>query len=162
VKHQNKIISVLRDGETDTLIEIERVDLTDGDFIFDLDFQNTAFLAGYWLYGGAFDRTPDEGGLRYWLQRLDASVSLHEVASGFLESKEFLFRYGERLSNSAFINALYENSLSRPADQEGLRYWQDLLERNIVDRANLLINFTSSSEYVESIRADFENGFWVV
>lgn len=144
----------------DILASIERVDFTDGDLIFDVT--SVRAPAAYRLYGGAFDRTPDEGGFRYWTQTLDSGVSLHDVAASFIVSKEFTDRYGSSQSNAAFVDALYLNVLNRPGEAAGVAYWNDVLNKKLADRADVLVSFTQLPEYVGLSLKDIENGYWVV
>lgn len=145
---------------TDTLISIERIDFTDGDLIFDVSSANAP--AAYRLYGGAFDRTPDEGGFRYWTDTLDSGVTLQRVAGSFLVSKEFTARYGTSLSNQSFVEALYQNVLHRPGEAAGISYWNDVLNKNLAERAEILVSFTQLPEYVGLSLRNIETGFWVV
>ncbi|GGK42107.1 DUF4214 domain-containing protein [Salinarimonas ramus] len=146
-------------GSTDTLISIEEVTFTDGRLIFDLDSANAA--AAYRLYGGAFDRMPDEGGLRYWTNAVDGGTSLRDAAAGFIDSPEFLSLYGADLSNAAFVSALYRNVLGRDGDAGGFAYWSAYLDGG-GDRAEVLVQFTQLPEYVALSTADIENGYWVL
>jgi hypothetical protein len=148
-----------RDG-LDILMSIERLIFKDMNVIVDVVSANGP--AAYRLYGGAFDRTPDEGGFRYWAQTLDAGVSLNQVAGAFIGSAEFTARYGNNLSNSAFVDALYQNVLHRPGEAAGVAYWNDVLNKNLGSRSDLLVSFTQLPEYVGISMKNIENGYWVV
>jgi hypothetical protein len=160
VSKNNLSVFVSKDGATDRLTSIERVDFTDGDLIFDIT--SALAPAAYRLYGGAFDRTPDEGGFRYWTQTLDSGVSLNRVAASFIVSKEFTDRYGNNVSNKAFVDALYTNVLDRPGETAGVSYWNEVLDKKLADRADVLVSFTQLPEYVGLSMKDIENGYWVV
>lgn len=41
------------------------------------------------LYGLYLDREPDDGGLAYWINRLEEGMTLEELNNGFADSKEF-------------------------------------------------------------------------
>src|SRR5690606_12813513 len=56
-------------GSDDYLVSVERIDFSDGVLAFD---ERTAEV--YRLYQAAFDRTPDTGGLSYWVERADAGT----------------------------------------------------------------------------------------
>ena len=148
-----------RDG-SDKLISIERIDFTDGDLIFDVT--SAGAPAAYRLYGGAFDRTPDEGGFRFWTSYLDKNASLHTVATEFIRSPEFIARYGASLSNAAFVDALYQNVLHRGGDTGGLAYWNQQLDTKARDRPDVLVQFTQLPEFVGISAANIDNGYWVV
>ena len=144
----------------DTLVNIERIDFTDGDLVFDVTSSNAP--AAYRLYGGAFDRTPDEGGFRFWTSYLDKNVSLHGVATEFIRSPEFVSRYGASLSNAAFVDALYQNVLHRGGDTGGIAYWNQQLDTKARDRPDVLVQFTQLPEFVGISAANTTNGYWVV
>jgi hypothetical protein len=148
-----------RDG-VDKLTNIERIDFTDGDLIFDVTSANAP--AAYRLYGGAFARTPDEGGFRFWASTLDKNVSLRDVATQFIGSGEFIGRYGASLSNAAFVDALYQNVLSRGGDAGGVAYWNKMLNDKLQDRSDVLVQFTQLPEFVGISAANITNGYWVV
>jgi hypothetical protein len=160
VTFNNGTITVNKTGGTDTLISIERIDFTDGDLIFDVTSSNAP--AAYRLYGGAFARTPDEGGFRFWTSTLDANVSLRDVATQFIGSEEFIGRYGSSLSNAAFVDALYQNVLSRGGDAGGVAHWNRMLDNKFQDRSDILVQFTQLPEFVGISAANTTNGYWVV
>jgi hypothetical protein len=156
----NGTITVSKTGGTDTLISIERIDFTDGDLVFDVTSANAP--AAYRLYGGAFARTPDEGGFRFWASKLDEKASLRSVATEFINSGEFIGRYGSSLSNAAFVDALYQNVLSRGGDAGGVAYWSQQLDNKLQDRSDVLVQFTQLPEFVGISAANITNGYWVV
>jgi hypothetical protein len=108
----------------------------------------TSAGAGYRLYKAAFDRTPDEEGLGYWINELDQGYALHEVANSFVISQEFKNLYGADLDNSGFITALYNNVLDRDPDQGGLDYWINDMGNNGMSRADVLASFSESAENI--------------
>ncbi|MBB3103054.1 endoglucanase [Azomonas macrocytogenes] len=99
----------------------------------------------YRLYQTAFDRLPDEAGLDYWIDQMDAGVSLQRVAQGFINSNEFQQRYGYATNNQSFISMLYMNVLNRQPDPPGLAFWQNRMAQG-VPRAEVLSAFSESSE----------------
>jgi serralysin len=155
----NGTITVSKAGGTDTITGVERIDFTDGDLIFDV--ASSFAPAAYRLYGGAFDRTPDEGGFRFWTSKLDEKSSLHNVAAEFINSGEFIARYGASLSNAAFVDALYQNVLHRGGDTGGIAYWNQQLDTKAQDRPNVLVQFTQLPEFVGISAANITNGYWV-
>lgn len=148
-----------RDGR-DTLSEIERVAFADGYLVFDV--LNSNAPQAYRLYGGAFNRTPDENGFRYWANILETGVSMNVVAASFIASDEFTARYGSQLSNAAFVDALYQNVLHRPGETAGVAYWNEVLDKQLATRADVLVSFTQLPEYVGLSAANIDNGYWVV
>ena len=156
----NGTITVSKANGTDTITGVERIDFTDGDLVFDVTSANAS--AAYRLYGGAFARTPDEGGFRFWTSTLDTNVSLHDVASQFINSGEFIGRYGASLGNAAFVDALYQNVLGRGGDAGGVAHWNRMLDNKYQDRSDILVQFTQLPEFVGISAANTTNGYWVV
>jgi hypothetical protein len=141
-------------------LSVERFEFKDGILIFDVTSANAP--AAYRLYGGAFARTPDEGGFRFWASTLDKNVSLRDVATQFIGSSEFIGRYGASLGNAAFVDALYQNVLSRGGDAGGVAHWNRMLDNKLQDRSDVLVQFTQLPEFVGISAANITNGYWVV
>ncbi|MBL8582897.1 MAG: DUF4214 domain-containing protein, partial [Rhizobiaceae bacterium] len=153
------------DGSTDTLSGIERIDFEDGSFVFDLDGAAAPFA--YLLYQAAYDRVPDEGGLRFWTGILD-QLSDHlgpqgaalAVAAYFLDADEFAENYGADPSDEDFIDALYENALGRQPDDAGADFWEDALADGL-SREAALVAFAMSAENLTNNAPNIDDGFWV-
>jgi len=143
-------------GEADVLIDVERIEFTDGVLLFE---GSGNAPAAYRLYS-VFDRAPDEGGLLFWAGWLDAGGSLHGAAASFLASDEFVALHGSSLTDAQFIDLLYLTVLDREGDAGGVGFWNDYLATR-GDRAGVLMHFTESLEYVGNSLADIENGYWV-
>ncbi|MEZ5808953.1 MAG: DUF4214 domain-containing protein [Zhengella sp.] len=155
------------DGSTDTLISIERIDLLDGDYVYDIGSDNLGF--GYRIYQASFGRTPDEGGVRFWIGVLDALDNQgftelgkqQYVASEFIGSDEFQGLYGANPTNFEYIDAMYQNVLFRLPDQEGYDFWVGGMEAGL-SREDILIAFTQSQENISNNIANLDDGVWVV
>jgi len=125
------------------------------------------------LYSAAFDRAPDTSGLSFWENVYAGSVpasaknagyytalaltddgSGTSIANNFMQSSEFLTRYGA-LSDSAFVTLLYQNVLGRGPDQSGLTFWVNQLEGAGQSRAIVLVGFAESPENVAKTSADW-------
>ena len=129
--------------ENDTVVNVERISFDDGAVGLD-----TISEKAYRIYKAAFDRTPDEDGLGYWIQELDKGFALHQVTNSFVISQEFQNLYGADLNNEGFITALYNNVLDRDPDQGGLDYWINDMENNGMSRADVLASFSESAENI--------------
>ncbi len=155
-------------GGTDTLTTIERIDFTDGDYVYDLTSPNTGF--GYRIYQASFGRTPDEGGVRFWIGNLDnfdqQGWSDYEkeqfLASQFIQSDEFRGLYGTNPSNFDYIDAMYQNVLFRLPDQAGYDFWVGGMVNDGLTREDILIAFTKSDENVNNNAVNLDDGVWVV
>ena len=111
------------------------------------------------LYNAAMNRFPDVDGLKYWIEKYSSGENDdRSVASSFLVSSEFEESYGENISNSRYVEVLYQNVLGRDYDQAGYDYWLGSLNNGIETRHELLLGFSESAEN-KWIFSDM-TGFW--
>jgi len=139
----------------DTLTNIERLQFSDKTIA--LDINGTAGQA-YRIYQAAFNRTPDNGGLKYWIGIMDSGVSLPTVSSAFIASAEFQQLYGTNPTNEVFVTKLYDNVLHRAPDADGYKYWVDLLNTGRIDKTSTLVNFSESNENQVGVIGVIQNG----
>ncbi|MGO4376705.1 DUF4214 domain-containing protein [Pseudoduganella sp. RAF53_2] len=139
----------------DVLSNIERVSFKDMSVAF--DFNGSAGEA-YRLYQAAFNRTPDLGGLGFYIHYLDQGMSLESVANGFVNSPEFRSIYGTNPSNTAIITHFYENVLHREPEQAGLDYWVNILNNKQASLAAVLIGFSESQENFVNLIGSMKDG----
>ena len=147
-------------GKTDTLVNIERVNFGDGSTLA-LDvgqWQNTG--AAFRLYQAAFDRAPDQGGLKYWINDLDKGATLQQVAQGFIDSAEFK-ALTPGTDNKSIINSFYQHVLHREADEGGFKYWEDSMAAGMT-ASEVLVSFSESAENMNNVAADLNGGLWLV
>ncbi|WP_288096729.1 DUF4214 domain-containing protein [Pseudomonas sp.] len=88
------------------------------------------------LYVSFFNRAPDSAGLAYWVDQLDKGIlSLEDISRNWMsEQPEGLAKYPSTLTNADFISKIYQATLGRAPDAEGLAYWQNQLTNNSVGR----------------------------
>jgi len=159
IKNQTSTSQIYSDKGLSTLTNVEYLQF---------DNQTVAIGVGagqnagevYRLYQAAFNRTPDQGGLCYWIKLLDTGTAITSVANAFINSTEFVKSYGNNLSNSALVNALYTNILHRAPDAAGANYWLATLDKNTSSnaRADLLVNFSESAENIGNVATLIANG----
>jgi len=137
------------------LKNVERVEFTDKIVALDIDGISGK---GYRIYQAAFARTPDNEGLKYWINTMDSGHSLEAVAGGFIASEEFKTLYGDNPSNEAFVTKLYNNVLGRAPEQGGFDYWTGLLNDQKISNVSTLINFSESVENQLNVIGVIENG----
>lgn len=142
-------------GNRDVLSGVERLHFTDVSVALDVD--GTGGQA-YRLYQAAFDRTPDQTGLGFWISVLDRGIALDDAAQGFIDSQEFRSLYGAASSDSAFVAQLYHNVLHRDGDAGGLAFWQQILHDGH-SRAAVLAAFSESPENQAALAGVIGNGF---
>lgn len=144
-------------SDTLDITNVERLQLSDATIALDLD--GTAG-AGYRLYQAVFNRTPDEGGLGFWIKELDkGAFNLISMSQAFIGSPEFQQTYGtpETVSNDAFINLLYQNVLGRAAEGDGFIYWTGQLDGG-VSRAFVTASFSDSQENKDQVASAIDDG----
>jgi len=84
------------------------------------------------LYVAYFGRPADPDGIGHWTDALDASaITLADVSDSFAASQEYRDTYAG-LDNRAIVNEVYDNLFGRAADQTGLNYWADLMDRGVI------------------------------
>jgi hypothetical protein len=140
---------------TDTLVGIERVKFADLALAFDVDG-----IGGqaYRVYQAAFARTPDIGGLGFWMNAMDHGVSLRDVANGFVASNEFKTLYGFAPTSVEIVSKFYENVLNRPGEAAGINFWSNVLETKAATVAEVLMGFSESPENQTALVGVMSNG----
>lgn len=138
----------------DTLTSVERIRFANQTLA--LDISGNAGQT-YRIYQAAFNRTPDNGGLVYWIGRMDTGTSLEQVAAGFVDSAEFKTLYGENPSNTDFVVKLYNNVLHRAPDADGQKYWVGQLDKGMT-KAAVLVAFSESPENQAGVLGAILNG----
>lgn len=151
-------------GEVDfVLTNIERIEFDDIRIALDDD---GAAGKVYRLYTAAFNRTPDPDGYTYWLAQIDQfeeeflsylGKSLPSIASNFVASKEFETVYGADATNESFVTKLYQHVFNRNGNGAEISYWTNRLDAG-ASRADLLINFSESPEYVAILAPYISDG----
>jgi Ca2+-binding RTX toxin-like protein len=151
----------LRDDSLDTLINVERLAFTDTMLALDTAANENAGNA-YLLYQAAFDRTPDEAGLGYWIDQMDNGANaVRDLAMNFILSDEFKRLYGPSPSVTEFMDLIYQNVLNRTPDAPGYAYWLDEFARDsdsILYRAGILNNFAIGEENVRNVASQIADG----
>lgn len=152
------IVTGAATNSIDTISGVERLQFTDGTLVLDTSGNEGQ---AYRLYQSAFDRAPDLDGLKYWIGVLDEGNGLSYVADRFIASDEFTIRYGENVSNTAFVDALYHNILDRAGDEGGVAFWNEKLDSGEFSRTDVLIRFSESEENIVGVAPDIAGGIWL-
>jgi hypothetical protein len=98
-------------------------------------------------YLAAFVRAGEPAGLYYWDRRLWEGVGVDIVTRSFCLQPEFTNRYNGT-TNRQFVEALYQNVLGRPGDDDGIDYWTGLLDQG-TQRYAIVTYFADSPEFRE-------------
>jgi len=137
-----------KDGAVSYLHDIEHLQFADAEVTFDTD---GIAAQAYRIYQAAFDRKPDLAGLGFWISRMEAGVSLDQVAHSFVDSLEFKAVFGANPSNAQLVDKMYQHVLHREPEAEGREYWLDKLDNAIVSRAETLKFFSKSAENQDAL-----------
>lgn len=140
----------------DALSGVERVLFTDSGIAFDGSGNGGE---AYRVYQAAFNRTPDKGGVGFWISAMDKGMSLKEVAQNFVVSAEFKLAYGAAPSNAELVGKFYENVLHRQPEKAGFDFWVGVLDRNEASVADVLEAISESAENVAGLAAVIGAGF---
>jgi hypothetical protein len=151
--------TVITPGKIDTLTHIERLAFGDGSSLaLDVQAGQNAGSA-YRLYQAAFDRTPDIGGLKYWIADMDRGQNIGQIAQSFINSAEFKTLNPGQDQNS-IINNYYLHVLHRTADDAGYQYWNTQMAHGM--KANeVLVSFSESQENLNNTKAALDGGLWL-
>jgi hypothetical protein len=139
----------------DTLTNVERIQF--GNETLALDISGVAGQA-YRVYQAAFNRVPDNGGLKYWISQMDAGMSQLEVAARFVDSDEFRSLYGTNPTNAEFLTRLYSNVLHRTPDPGGYDWWLGELNAGRYNKITALAGFSESPENQAGVLNAIING----
>ena len=96
------------------------------------------------MYTTALGRTYDTEGRQYWAELLSNFDVTGESVGAFFFLSDEMNGYG--LSNKDYVNRLYLTFMDREADDKGLSYWVDLLDKGHT-RKDIVYGFTRSEEF---------------
>ncbi|MBR7800761.1 DUF4214 domain-containing protein [Undibacterium fentianense] len=94
----------------------------------------------------------------------DQGQSLQSIAEQLLTSSLFSSTYSDIHNSELFVQQLYQNSLGRAPDQEGLNYWKGQLNSGKMSPADLLVTISQGQEFHLKIVGSMLNGieYWGV
>lgn len=111
------------------------------------------------IYVSYFGRPADAAGLQYWAERMlaangpttladlynayNTNTQVRDIVNSFALSKESQDLYAG--DNGAFIEAVYQNLFSRPADPAGKAYWAGLIDSGALTRSAAAINLAAGA-----------------
>ena len=143
---------------TDTVTGVERLVFADGGVALDVETTGLGAQA-FRLYKAAFARTPDHGGVGYWMSAMDKGMKLVDVAQLFLTQNEYKEAYGAVTNNRELVTKYYENILGRAPEQGGLDFWVGVLDNKQASVAQVLASISESGENITGTAALIANGF---
>jgi len=143
-------------GAASTLVNVERIVF--GNATVALDVEGNAGQA-YRLYQAAFARTPDSGGLGFWIDAMDKGMSVKDVAAAFISQNEFKSAYGGSQSNLELVTRFYQNILGRAPEEAGRDFWVRNLDSKTMGVAEVLAAISESLENKTGLAEIIGNGF---
>lgn len=99
------------------------------------------------LYWAFFGRVPDAVGALYWVEQYEQCSSMSIIVDSFAAGSEFANTYGS-VDDNGFLELIYRNVLDREPDQDGQSYWTTELRSGRASRAETMLYFASSREFV--------------
>lgn len=115
------------------------------------------------IYQSVFGRLPDSGGLDFWVgdfRLLETQAGgpfapeseeyrdvLETLLSYWLQSEEFIARFGANSTDETFVRLLYRNILNREPDEGGYQYWLGQLKSGNITREEMIVIFSDSPEF---------------
>ncbi len=90
-------------------------------------------------------RDPDDGGLRYWLDRQADGLSYERIIQFFLDSPERKDKYPAGQTDREYLEQLYRDAFGRSPDAGGVTYWLSRLADGLT-RDQVALFFADSAE----------------
>ncbi len=106
-------------------------------------------------YVAFFNRQPDLGGAKYWLDIRRQGFTAGDIAGFMAGSDEFANNYAGT-TDREYLTQVYTNVLGRDFDQDGFIYWLDTMQGTNVSGANPTNAQISRSEVVFFIAQSVE------
>jgi len=116
------------------------------------------------MYQAMLGRASDEGGKRYWVERLNAGMTVNAIINGFSGSTEFgniCANYGIQAGSvilseardknfglTSFVSRMYTKALGRDYDVAGLNDWTNRYLTGTAKVSDIAFGFIFSPEFV--------------
>jgi hypothetical protein len=144
--------------EISSFRSIERAKFTDTNLALDVGPTENAGSV-YMLYKAAFNRPSDAAGMGYWIAQKDGGASIvTSIAQGFVNSAEFIAKYGANPTNASYVNNLYQNVLGRAGEAGGVAYWTGEMDVGRVSKTQALVQFATLPEGASLVAPLIANG----
>lgn len=96
-------------------------------------------------YIAYYGRPADPSGLEYWATQLDSTGSMSALIDGFGNSTEADTLFGS-YTNTAKINAIYQQCFGRDADYDGLMWYDAQLTAGTMTAASIMLNILDGAQ----------------
>lgn len=152
-------------GLSADLLNVERLSFSDASIALDIDGATSAGGI-YRLYQATFDRTPDLGGLGYWIDQADDGKSGVRMAEDFTWSQEFQTLYGVTTHDNyltganitSLVTGFYQHVLHRAPDQGGLDFYVGKITSHEKTVGQVLAEISDSPENYAATIGQIEEG----
>ena len=115
-----------------------------------VDFNASEIAGLVRMYGTAFGRDADTGGINFWIGAHEQGFSMMEIAHFFMASDEGRADFAT-LSNHDFVTKLYDVAMHRVASSGEVDFWTKHLDRGALDRGDVLYYFATSEEKADLV-----------
>jgi len=149
--------TVTNTAGTDTFNSVETLLFIDGREVYNLDDPAAQVMRVYDIVLG---RNVDQSGLNTFVQILDSSTRLENVAQSLLNSNEFIGAHGGNLSNAQFVDVLYHNMRGVSGSADETLGWVTLLNGGEMTRADVATYFAQSAEEQSATARMLAQGIW--
>jgi hypothetical protein len=154
---ESSVFSLPNQNQT-TLTNIERLKFSDTNIALDIGATQNAGSV-YMLYKAAFNRPSDTIGMGYWISLKDGGANIvTNIAQGFVNSAEFIAKYGANPTNASYVSNLYQNVLGRAGEAGGVAYWIGEMDAGRVSKAQALVSFATLPEGAGIVAPLIANG----
>lgn len=136
-------------------------------FVFSNEFQSKGYSNEEYIklmYSAFFGRPADQGGLDYWLAKMNSGMNREELFAGFANSDEFYalcsqygivrgdYFVGKDVNQTAqvnlFVERLYNVILGRSCDKAGMTDWTTKLVNKTLSGTEVAYGFVFSPEFI--------------
>lgn len=141
VQNGHAVVTNAAANSVTDITKIQYVKLDNGDaLIFAKDSTEAAVST---LYQTVFGRDADASGLKYWFDQVKSGHGLSDVAKSFdAIASSNAATSSANLSDSEFIQTLYQRTFGRTGEAAGVDYWADALSHGVT-RADLIASFSN-------------------
>jgi hypothetical protein len=153
----NGPVTVTSAAGTDTFNSVETLLFIDGREVYNLNDPAAQVMRVYDIVLG---RTADQSGLNTFVQVLDTSTRIEDVARSLINSNEFIAAHGANLSNTQFVNVLYQNMRGVSGSVGETAGWVTQLDGGQMNRADVAAYFANSAEQQSATASVLAQGIW--
>jgi hypothetical protein len=130
-------------NEITTIKNLEFITFEEGGVLLNVTTE-TGFAAAS-LYEVVLGRSADSSGFEFYSGT--DGTKLIEAANGMLGSDEFASKFGpvDQMTDSQFLDVMYQTAFNRDADEGGLQFWLDKMAAGM-SRGEVAVRFAYSAE----------------